>query len=84
MVNIKLLKIATPEKLQQMGFIMEDDGTNDPRGVDWNIRNDKFHLLIDPWMEVKLARRNPDTDFITIAVDDLSELQSVIDWIADE
>ena len=83
MVNTELLKVATPEKLIEMGFIEENDGSEDPRGVDYNIRNDKFHLLIDPWCEVKIARRNPDSDFITIAVDDLSELQSVVDWIAE-
>lgn len=83
MVNTKLLIVATSEKLKQMGFIEENDGTEDSRGVDWNIRNDKFHLMIDPWCEVKLRRLNPDSDFITIHVDDLSELQGVIDFIAD-
>lgn len=83
MVNEKLMKAVTVEKLLELGFIEEHDGTGDPRGTDWNIRNKNFHLLIDPWFEVKLSRINPDTDFITLHVTDLSELQSIINWIAD-
>ena len=78
------MKIITPEKLIELGFIEENDGTNDPRGVDWNIRNSKYHLMIDPWCEVKLCRKNPDTDFIIIQVDNLHELEMVIDWIAED
>ncbi len=58
----ELQKVATPEKLIEMGFIEENDGSGDPRGIDYTIRNDKFILNVDPWREVKLCRVNPDTD----------------------
>ena len=84
MVNDKLLKVATAENLVALGLVEEHDGTGDPRGTSWNIRNAKYHLWIDAWCEVQLARRNPDTDFITLHVTDLQDLRSVIDWIVDE
>ena len=83
MINTELLKVATPEKLIEMGFIEENDGSDDPRGIDYNIRNENFHLLVDPWCEVKLCRLNPDTDYITIHCESLFDLQCVVDWIAD-
>jgi len=83
MVNTELLKVATLEKLIEMGFIEENDGSEDPRGIDYNIRNEKYHLLVDPWCEVKLCRLNPDTDYITIHCESLFDLQCVVDWIAD-
>lgn len=82
-MNVKLFKVASPEIFIEMGFVEENDGTGDPRGVDWNLRTSNFHLLIDPWCEVKLCRINPETDYIILQVEDLYELQSVIDWIAD-
>ena len=84
MVNTELLKVATPEKFIEMGFVEEYDETGDPRGTDWNIRTKHFHLLIDAWYEVQICRLNPDTDYITLRVEDLSDLQSVVDWVADE
>ena len=82
MVNTELLKVVTPKKLIEMGFIEVNDGSEDPRGIDYNIRNEKYHLLIDPWGEVKLCRLNPDTDYITIHCESLFDLQCVVDWIA--
>lgn len=79
----KLIMVATPEKLIKMGFIEENDESGDPRGIDWNIRTDKFHLIVDAWREVKLSRINPDTDEIIIKCDDLYELQCIIDFIQD-
>lgn len=84
MVNTKLLEVATPEKLIEMGFVEEHDGTSDPRGTDWNIRTKHFHLLIDAWREVQICRLKPDTDFITLHVEDLIDLQAVVDWVLDE
>lgn len=83
MVNTKLLSLITSERLIKMGFVEENDNSGDPRGIDWNIRNEKYHLMIDPWAEVQLARRNPDTDYITIHCEDLQDLQAVVDWVAD-
>jgi len=79
----ELLKVLTEEKLIEMGFIKEEDGSGDARGVDYNIRNDKFHLMVDPWCVVKLSRVNPDTDPITIQCDTLFELESIVDFIKD-
>jgi hypothetical protein len=82
MVNTELLKVVTPEKLIEMGFVEENDGSGDPRGIDYNIRNENFHLLVDPWCEVKLCRLNPDTDYITIHCESIFDLQCVVYWIA--
>lgn len=83
MTNTKLLNKATVADFIKMGFVEEKDGSGSPWGTDWNIRNEKYHLQIDPTFQVTLCRINPDTDPITIMVDDLPELQSVVDWIAD-
>jgi hypothetical protein len=82
MTKSDLLKVLTPEKLIEMGFIEENDGSEDPRGVDYNIRNENYHLIVDPWCEVKLCRLNPDTDYITIDCKSLFDLQCVVNWIA--
>lgn len=68
--------------LIDMGFVEEHDGSGDPRGTDWNIRNDHFHLWVDPWADVFLKRINPDTDAIKLIIEDLQDLKCVIDWIA--
>lgn len=81
MVNTELLKVATSQILESMGFAKEDDGSGDPRGVDWNIRTDKFHLYVDPWCEVSVARRNPDTEYITLHVPNLNTLRAVVNWV---
>jgi len=82
MVNIELLKVVTAENLIEMGFVEENDGSGDPRGTDYNIRNEQYHLIVDAWCEVKLSRVNPDTDYITIHCESLFDLQCVVDWVA--
>lgn len=86
MVNHKLLQVLTPEKLTEMGFVEENDGSesfffDDPRGVDYNIRNKNFHVMIDFWGEVFIRRINPDTDFITVHCETLHDLQELLNWI---
>lgn len=83
MVNTKLLEVLSTEKLRGLGFVFEDDGSGDPRGYDWNIRNGKFHLVVDPWCEVKLSRVNPDTDYVTIHCETEAQLEEIVDWIKD-
>lgn len=83
MFNSKLANTCTIDNLREMGFIEKRDGSGDPRGTHWEIKSSNFWLTIDPWFEVKLSRRNPDTDEITIYAETKSELQSIIDWIAD-
>ena len=39
--------------------------------------------MIDCYFEVKIWRLNPDTDHITLHVTDLSELEAVVDWVAE-
>lgn len=82
-MNTELLKVITPEKLEEMGFVPEHDGSGDPRGTDWNIRNDKFHLWIDPWADVFLSRVNPDTDSLKLQVDTVFDLEMVVEFIKD-
>ena len=79
----KLFQTLTDEKLTEMGFVQEHDGTGDPRGSDWNMRNEKFHILIDAWCDVKLRRLNPDTDYIPLRVNDIGDLLNVVDWVED-
>lgn len=83
-MNDKLFKVLIPSKLIEMGFVEDNDGTEDPRGFEWNIKNEKFNLWVDPWCDVYLARINPDTDGIKLKIDDLYELKCVVDWISDE
>ena len=83
MFNDKLAKVVSVENLIEMGFNERHDGSGDPRGTWWEIKNSNFYLSIDPWFEVKLCRINPDTDPITLIVETKYELQNAIDWIAD-
>lgn len=83
MVNNELLKVASEDILSSLGFKMEDDGSSDPRGIDWNIITDKYHLYIDPWCEVFLAKRNPDSDYITLHVPDIKTLERVVSWVTE-
>lgn len=83
MINEALMRVSCPEDFIKMGFVQEDDGTGDPRGIGWNLRTRNFHVLIDAWFEVKIWRLNPDSDHITIHVTDVSELQAVVDWVAE-
>lgn len=74
-----LLRDSLPDgKLEELGFKYEGEG-DDPRSYDWNLRNDQFHIVIDPWYEVKLSRL--DSDFITMKVSDLSDLEDLINFI---
>jgi len=79
----KLLQSINIDDLLKLGFVEETDGTDDPRGYDWNIRNENFHLYVDAWFDVYISRVNPDTDAIQINADTLHELECVVDWISD-
>lgn len=76
-------EVFTNERLLKLGFKEEHDGTGDPRGTDWNIRNDNYHLWVDAYCDVYLSRLNPDTDAIRIKVDDTYDLEHIVDWIKD-
>lgn len=83
MFNKKLAEVISVENLIEMGFAEWNDGSEDPRGIMWEIKNEHFNLSVDPWFEVKLSRRNPDTDPVTLLIETKFELQSAVDWIAD-
>ena len=75
------IKGSTESELVKLGLLKVEDGTEDPRGTSYEIKNDKFWLVVDAWGDVTLARVNPDTDFIKVKIDDLTELDFLIEWI---
>ena len=83
-VNEALCGKAAPADLIRLGFVERNDGTGDPRGTWWTIKNDKFEISLDCVFVVHLTRLNPDSDQITVCVEDLFDLQMLVDWIADE
>lgn len=83
MTNMKLIQSGVrQEDFIALGFIEETDGTDSPWGVDYNFRNEKFHILIDCTFEVKLCRLDVDSDYITIVVDNKFELEQLIGFIS--
>lgn len=81
MTNIKLMNHCNVEKFIELGFIEETDGTGSPWGIDWNYRNENYHIYIDCTFEVKLARLDVNADFIGVIVDDLHDLETLIAFI---
>lgn len=81
MTNTELLKVASPDDFIKMGFVREDDRSGSSWGIDYNMRTEKFHLMIDPTYEVKLIRRDVDADAIVLHVTSLSELEEAINFI---
>jgi len=83
MTNMKLLTSGvTTDDFIALGFIEENDGSDSAWGFDWNFRNEKFHIIIDPTFEVKLGRLDVDSDYITIVVDDKFELEQLLGFIS--
>lgn len=78
-VNERLC-LVSEDKLSELGFIKHDDGTGG-WGIDWNMETSKFRLIIDPCRVVKLA--HTDSDFITLHIDGLHDLQMAVDFIQD-
>ena len=83
MFNIKLADALINVNLTDMGFVLMQDESKDPRGNYYVIESNYFCLLIDAWFEVQLCRRSPDTDPIKLLINDKADLQSVIDWMKD-
>jgi len=77
------MKVASHDDFIKMGFVAETDGSGSPWGNSWDMRTTYFHLFIDCTFEVKLMRLNPDTDGITLLIEDLYELQQAVDFIQD-
>lgn len=80
-VNEKLN--ITFKELIALGFKPYGDGTGDPWGEGWEMENERFQIDIDCTNVVKLARKNPDSDFIVVYVDDKFALECLVDFIAD-
>lgn len=80
-VNKELIGLIDSETLKKMGFTENNDGTGDPRGVDWEMQNEKFILTVDPWAIVKLQKIDKDFDPITLHIDSLDELEAAVEWI---
>jgi len=79
--NKELADSMADVKLQDLGFTEETDGSDDPRGIDYTIRNENFELNIDPWYYVTLRRLNPDSDVLRLIIDDRQELDQAIEFI---
>lgn len=79
----ELCAAATPADLIKIGFTERNDGTDDPWGTWWELKNDKFDISLDCTFVVKLTRLNPDTDPITVYVESLRALEMLVDWIAE-
>lgn len=79
---MKLLQsgLSTDDFLE-MGFVMEDDGSGSPWGIDYNLRTERFHIIIDCTWEVKLGRMDVDNDYIVVQVDDKFDLQQLVDFV---
>ena len=82
MANVNLCNTLTHDKLKELGFLYESDGTESPWGCDWNFRNEKFHILVEPGFDVKLSRIDVDTDFIEISIDSFFDLEMLVAWVS--
>lgn len=86
MANHELIKqgVLSEEKLAALGFTKETDNSDDPRGEEWFIENDRFRLSVDCWLDVKLQRKDADAEFIypiILKVENIHDLSEAIDFI---
>ena len=79
--NHSLASSVSFDDIKKMGFIETIDGTNDPRGTSYDLRNEKFFITIDAWFEVEICRLNPVTDFIKVQIDDKFDLEQLVNFI---
>lgn len=83
MANTKLLAVISEENLNELGFKTNYDGTQDPRVTTYDYINERFWVTIDAWGDVKIARKNPDTDFLNLKVETIFDLHCILDWISE-
>jgi len=81
MANTKLMQSVDVEKLISMGFTESNDGSGDPRGIDWSISNGNLSIQVDPWFDVTLCRTDCHVESLQLRVETVDELQSAIDFI---
>lgn len=82
--NHNLASSISEKDLFDLGFVVNEDGTKDPRGTTYDLENNNFWITLDAWFEVKLHRKNPDTDEINLVIDSKHDLECLVDWIKDE
>lgn len=74
--ELRIGQVLTPEKLKEMGFVRAVDNVQF-----WDFGNKNFHVMINPFGEVKVRRVNPYTDFVTVHCENLHELQKLLSLI---
>jgi hypothetical protein len=72
---------ASDEELSKRGFVKKQDDTGSPWGMWWELQAPKFWVTIDPTNVFHLLRKDPDSDHITIVIDDLYDLDTLVDWV---
>jgi len=76
------LRFANLDYLLDLGFAKNGENSDDPRDLEYNLKNDNFHLRVDVWGDVYLSRLNTGDDFfIKIDCTDFDELKELIKWI---
>lgn len=81
-VNDAFLKHANADDLLARGLTYVNDGTAG-WGSSWDMTTRNFELTVDSCFVVKIARRNPDSDYIKVLVEDLSDFDDLLAFIAD-
>jgi hypothetical protein len=80
-VNERLCANATPEDLERLGFVRQEDDTGSPWGVSWERTWQHFRVWIDCTFVVHLSRT--DSDPIKVIVEDLHDLEMLCLFAAD-
>ncbi|MGL4598530.1 MAG: hypothetical protein ACRCYO_13515 [Bacteroidia bacterium] len=80
-VNEALMKTVSIDRLKELGFKEYNDGAESPFGYWWEITNEIYSVVVDPWYEIRLYQVNPDSDGIILFAEDEYELQNIIDFV---
>jgi hypothetical protein len=78
------LAIMDHKELTTLGFTRCTDGTDDPRGMWYELRIGDYVIRTDAWYEVTLTRYSlgVESDEITVCVENGDELKALIAWAA--
>jgi hypothetical protein len=79
--NYSLCNSLEINTLSEMGFIKNDDGSGDPRGIDYVITKSNYQIWVDPWYEVTITRLDCSVDDIKLEVKSREDLMQAIEWI---
>lgn len=69
--------------LAKLGFTLQDYGLGDDVN-DFIYENDKFRIIVNYFNEVYLQQINPDSDYIQIKCQDMSDLRNLLNFIQDK